>query len=131
MEQRRLMGGIELLYEILAENEYREVAARPELGAARSAITLIEHASKVDDLQHEVSLPRPHLPKELYQQFRLCSAFFVARIQMKAIQQRHAGTFMSWTDLDDGPPIYHCARWLLAFFLPMRLMLYGLVRSAT
>lgn len=103
LEQRRLFSGIEFLYDILAESEYREVAARPELGAARSEITEGQHASKIDDLQQQASLLRPHLPNELYQQYRLCAAF-VGRIQHKAIRQRDADTFISWTDLDDGSP---------------------------
>jgi hypothetical protein len=57
----------------------------------------------MDELQLRVSLVRPHLPDGLYQYYRLCASF-VGRIQMKAIRQRDAGIFVSWTDLDDGSP---------------------------
>lgn len=103
LEHRKLLSGIEFLYDILADNEYGEVVTKPELSAARSEITLSEHASKIDDLQQQASLLRPHIPDELYQQYRL-SAAFVGRIQYKAIRQRDTGTFISWTDLGDGSP---------------------------
>ncbi|MGG5171266.1 AlbA family DNA-binding domain-containing protein [Pseudarthrobacter sp. J1738] len=103
VEQRRLVSGVEFLYDILADSEYPEVPTRPELSSARSKISLGEYASMVDDLQLRVSLLRPHLPTELYQQYRLF-AVFLGRVQMKAIRQRDAGIFVSWTDLDDGSP---------------------------
>lgn len=103
LEQRKLMSGIEFLYDILADNEYGEVVARPELNAARSKITISEHATKIDDLRQQASLLRPHIPDELYQQYRLGAAF-VGRIQYKAIRARDIGTFISWTELEDGAP---------------------------
>lgn len=101
--QRRLVGGIELLYDVLTDREYSEVATNPKLRASRGRITQHELATKIDDLQLRVNLVRPHIPTELYNQYRLCAAF-LGRIQMKEIRQGDAGIFVSWTDLDDGSP---------------------------
>ena len=103
VEQRRLLSGIEYLYDILVDTEYQDVLTRPSLRVALGDISEWEHASRIDELQHRVNLVRPHIPEQLYQQYRLCSAV-VGRIHMKAIRQRDAGIFVSWTDLDDGSP---------------------------
>lgn len=103
VEQRRLVGGIEYLYDILADSEYQDVISQPQLGAARSRMTQEQFASRLDDLQMRVNFVRPHIPNELYQQYR-GYASFMGRIQMKAIRQRDAGIFVSWTELDDGSP---------------------------
>ncbi|MDA8216883.1 MAG: ATP-binding protein [Dehalococcoidales bacterium] len=103
VEQRRLLSGIEFLYDILVDREYEEVSTRADLSAARGQISQAAHASKMDELQLRVSLVRPHLSDVLYQRYRLCAAF-VGRVHMKAIRQRDAGIFVSWTDLDDGSP---------------------------
>lgn len=103
VEQRRLLSGIESLFDILVDTEYQEVLTRPSLRAALGDISQLEHARKMDELQYRVTLVRPHIPEQLYQQYRSCSAV-VGRIQMKAIRQRDAGIFVSWTDLDDGSP---------------------------
>jgi hypothetical protein len=103
VEQRRLLSGIEFLYDILVDTEYQEVVNRPDLGATIGGITQTQHASRMDELQLRVSLIRPHVPDQLYQQYRRCAAF-VGRLQMKAIRQRDAGIFVSWTELDDGSP---------------------------
>ncbi|MEV8150435.1 ATP-binding protein [Arthrobacter sp. NPDC080073] len=103
LDQRRLLSGIEFLYDILADSEYKLVITRPELSAARGHITPGDLASKIDELQLRVSVVRPHIPNGLYQQYRLCAAF-LGRIQLKAIRQRDAGIFVSWTDSDDESP---------------------------
>lgn len=103
VEQRRLLKGAEFLYDIFVDTEYQEVVSRPDLRATLGPVTQAEHAFKMEDLQLRVSLVRPHLSEQLYQQFRLCAAF-VGRIQMKMIRQLEAATFGSWTDLDDGTP---------------------------
>lgn len=103
VEQRRLVNGVEFLYDILMDVEYPEVVSRPELRDVIGPMTLIEHAAKLDELQLRVSRVRPHIPDRLYQRYRLCAAV-VGRIQMKAIRQRDAGVFWPWTELDDGSP---------------------------
>ena len=103
VEQRRLMGGVETLYDVLADSEYPEVITRPSPRALLGQLTLGQHAEGVDRLQLRVSLVRPHIPEQLYQQYRACAAF-VGRLQMKAIRQRDAGVFVPWTELDDGMP---------------------------
>lgn len=103
VEQRRLIGGIEFLYDILADSEYPEVITRSDFRASLGHLTEGQHAAMVDRLQLRVSLVRPHIPEHLYQQYRACAAF-VGRLQMKAIRQRDAGAFVPWTELDDGSP---------------------------
>lgn len=103
VEQRRLMGGVEYLYDILADSEYSEVITRSNLRAALGQLTEGQHAAQSDRLQLRVSMVRPHIPEKLYQQYRACAAF-VGRLQMKAIRQRDAGVFVPWTELDDGSP---------------------------
>jgi hypothetical protein len=111
VEQRRLMGGIEYLYDILADSEYPEVITRSSFRAALGQLTEGQHAARLDPLQLRVSLVRPHIPEQLYQQYRACAAF-VGRLQMKAIRQRDAGVFVPWTELEDGSPdlpLHHLA----------------------
>jgi Putative DNA-binding domain len=103
VEQRRLLGGLEYLYDIFYDLEYPEVVSRPDLRGALGSLSEGQHASRLDGLQLRVNLVRPHIPDELYQQYRACAAF-VGRLQMKAIRQRDAGIFVSWTVLDDGRP---------------------------
>ncbi|MEU6172745.1 ATP-binding protein [Streptantibioticus parmotrematis] len=103
VEQRRLMGGVEFLYDILADSEYPGVIARPDLRAALGDLTEGQHAAQLDRLQLRVSMVRPHIRQGLYQQYRACAAF-TGRLQMKAIRQRDAGVFVPWTELDDGSP---------------------------
>lgn len=103
VEQRRLMGGLEYLYEILADSEYGEVVTRHDFRVSLGQLTQGQHASKLDGLQLRVNMVRPHLSERIYQQYRACAAF-VGRLQMKAIRQRDAGIFAAWTELDDGSP---------------------------
>jgi Putative DNA-binding domain len=103
VEQRRLMGGVEYLYDILADSEYPDVITRSNLRVSLGQLTEGQHAASLDRLGLRVSLVRPHIPEQLYQQYRACAAF-VGRLQMKAIRQRDAGVFVPWTELDDGSP---------------------------
>ncbi len=103
VEQRRLLSGVEMLYDVLVDTEYQDVFANSNLRPAIGHTTQGEHAAQMDELHLRVNLVRPHIPDQLYQQYRLCAAF-VGRIQMKAIRQRDAGIFQSWTELDDGSP---------------------------
>jgi hypothetical protein len=103
VEQRRLMGGVEYLFDILVDNEYPEAITRPGLREALGHLTEGRHADDVDRLQFRVSLVRPHIPEELYQQYRACAAF-VGRLHLKAIWQRDAGVFLPWTELQNGSP---------------------------
>jgi hypothetical protein len=103
VEQRRALSGVEFLYDILADSEYQEVVTRPDLRAALGSSSQNDRASDMDELQLRVNLVRPHIPEQLYMQYRLCAAF-VGRIQLKATRQRDVGIFVSWTDLDDGSP---------------------------
>lgn len=103
VEQRRLMGGVEYLYDILADSEYSEVISRSSFRVSLGQMTEGQHAAQLDRLQLRVSLVRPHIPEQLYYQYRACAAF-VGRLHMKAIRQRDAGVFVPWTELDDGSP---------------------------
>jgi hypothetical protein len=103
VEQRRLLGGLEYLYDILVEPEYSDVPSRPQLLASLGQLTETQHASRVDELATRVSLVRPYLTDALYQQYRAFVAF-VGRLHMKAIRQRDRGEFRAWTQLDDGSP---------------------------
>jgi hypothetical protein len=103
VEQRRLMGGVEYLYDIFADSEYPEIIAKPDLRAALGQLTEGQHAAQLDRLQLRVNLVRPHIPEQLYQQYRACAAF-VGRLHMKAIRQRDASVFVPWTELDNGSP---------------------------
>lgn len=103
VEQRRLMSGVEFLYDILADSEYSEVITRPDLHAAFGNLTAAQHAANIDRLQLRVNMVRPHIPSALYQQYRACSAL-TGRLHMKAIQQRDASIFIPWTELDNGSP---------------------------
>lgn len=103
VEQRRLMGGVEFLYDVLVDSEYPKVITQPVLCASLGNLTAGEHAADVDRLQLRVSMVRPHIPDNVYRQYRACAAL-TGRLHMKAIQQRDAGVFMPWTELDDGSP---------------------------
>lgn len=103
VEQRRLMGGVEFLYDVLVDSEYPEVITTPVLCASLGKMTLGQHAEDVNRLQLRVSMVRPHIPENLYQQYRACASL-TGRLHMKAIQQRDAGVFMPWTELDNGSP---------------------------
>jgi hypothetical protein len=103
VEQRRLLSSIEYLYDILVDTEYKDVFSQPSLRAALGNLSEWQHSSKIDELKNRVNLVRPHIPEQLYLQY---SSWFavVGRIHMKAIRQREAGIFVSWTNLDDGSP---------------------------
>jgi hypothetical protein len=103
VEQRHMMGGVEFLYDILADSEYPEVITKPDLRAALGNLTTGQHAADVDRLQLRVSMVRPHIPENLYQQYKACAAL-TGRLHWKAIQQRDAGVFVPWTELGDGSP---------------------------
>jgi hypothetical protein len=103
VEQRRLMGGVEFLYDILLDSEYSEALARPSLLAALGNLTEGEFATQVDHLQLRVSMVRPHIPQTLYQQYRACSAF-TGRLHLKVMRQRDAKKLTSWTELEGGAP---------------------------
>jgi hypothetical protein len=103
VEQRRLMGGVEFLYDVLVDSEYSEVITTPTLYASLGKMTLGQQAEDVDRLQLRVSMVRPHIPETLYQQYRACASL-TGRLHMKAIRQRDAGVFVSWTELDNGSP---------------------------
>jgi hypothetical protein len=110
------MGGVEYLYDIFADSEYPEVITKPDLRAALGQLTEGQHAAQLDRLQLRVSLVRPHIPEQLYQQYRACAAF-VGRLHMKAIQQRDAGIFVPWTEMENGSPdlpLRHLALELIA-----------------
>jgi hypothetical protein len=101
--QRQLIVGAETLYDLLVDTEYADVVTRPELRAMLGSMSDLEHVTKVQELQHRVSLMRPYLPDGLYAQYRCWSAF-VGRVQMKVMRQIAAGVFRSWSELDDGTP---------------------------
>jgi len=103
VDQRRLMGGVEYLYDIFADSEYPEVITKPDLRDVLGHLTEGQHAAQLDRLQLRVNLVRPHIPEQLYQQYRACAAF-VGRLHMKAIRQRDAGVFVPWTELENGSP---------------------------
>lgn len=103
VEQRHLMGGVEYLYDILDDSEYPEVITKPSLRAALGNLTTMQHAAAVDRLQLRVSMVRPHIPENLYEQYRACAAL-TGRLHWKAIEQRDAGVFMPWTELNNGSP---------------------------
>lgn len=100
LEQRNLISGVEYLYDILVVQEFQEVMSRSDFRSALGTIGLLEHAEKTNETQQRVSRLRPHLPEELFQQYRQYSAF-LSRVQMKAIDRRNNGKFLSWTTLDD------------------------------
>ena len=62
VEQRRLMGGVEFIYDILADSEYPEVFSKPDFRDALGHLTEGQHASQVDRLRLRVNLVRPYLP---------------------------------------------------------------------
>lgn len=101
--QRQLILGAETLYDLLVDTEYPEVLTRPELRAMVGSMSDLEHVTRVQELQQQVSLVRPYLPDGLYEQYRRWSAF-VGRVQMKVVRQISAGVFRSWSELDDGAP---------------------------
>lgn len=103
VEQRRLMGGVEYLYDIFAESEYPEIITKPDRRAALGQLTEGQHAAQLDRLQLRVNQVRPHISEQLYQQYRACAGF-VGRLHMKAIRQRDAGVFVPWTELENGSP---------------------------
>jgi Putative DNA-binding domain len=103
VEGRRLLPGIETLYDMLWDSEYGLDAFKAYIRASLTDLTEIQHASRVDELQLRVSLIRPHIPDALYRQYRSCAAL-VGRVQWKAIRKRETGRFASWTDLESGSP---------------------------
>jgi hypothetical protein len=120
VEQRRLMGGVEYLYDILADSEYPEVITRPGFRDALGHLTEGQHAAQLDRLQLRVSMIRPHIPEKLYQQYRACAAL-VGRLHMKAIRQRDAGVFVPWTELDNRSPDLPLRQLALEFIPPGEL----------
>lgn len=66
----------------------------------------MQHATDTDNLMHRVSTVRPHIPENLYEQYRAWAAL-TARLHMKAIEQRDAGVFLPWTELKNGSPDEH------------------------
>ena len=103
VEQRQLLVGAETVYDLLVDTEYPDVVTRPELRAMLGSTSQLEHATRVQELQQRVSLVRPHLPDELYEQYRRWSAF-VGRVQLKVVRQVAVGVFRPWSELDDGAP---------------------------
>jgi hypothetical protein len=103
VEQRQLLVGAETVYDLLVDSEYPEAATRAELRAMVGSMSQLEHATRVQELQHRVSLVRPYLPDGLYEQYRRWSAL-VGRVQMKVVRQVAAGIFRPWTELDDSAP---------------------------
>ena len=103
VEQRRLMGGVEYLYDILADSEYPEVITRPSLRVVARTTNRGPACRPTRPPPATRNLVRPHIPEQLYQQYRACAAF-VGRLHMKAIRQRDAGVFVPWTELDNGSP---------------------------
>jgi hypothetical protein len=103
VEQRRPLSGVEFLYDVLLDTEYQDVFTDPNLGQALGSATQSGRALQMDAAHLRANLVRPHIPDSLYQRYRSCVAV-VGRIQMKAIRQRDASIFVSWTQLDDGSP---------------------------
>ncbi|WP_082115231.1 ATP-binding protein [Lentzea aerocolonigenes] len=103
VEQRRLMGGVEYLYDLLVDSEYADAITRPSLRASLGSHTMWQHADAVDGLQLRVSMIRPHISEHLYQQYRACAAF-TGRLHVRAMERRDAGVFLPWTELDNGSP---------------------------
>lgn len=103
VEQRQLLVGAETVYDLLVDTEYPDVVTRPELRTMLGSTSQLEHATRVQELQHRVSLVRPYLPDGLYEQYRRWSAF-VGRVQLKVVRQVAGGTFRPWNELDDGAP---------------------------
>jgi hypothetical protein len=106
VDQRQLIVGALTLYDLLVDTEYPDVVTRPELRAMLGSMSDLEHATRVQQLQQQVSLVRPYLPDGLYERYRRWSAF-AGRVQMKVMNQVAAGVFRSWTELDDGTPDGH------------------------
>lgn len=116
VEERELLGGVEFLYDLLPEPEYQEVMDKPDMRGLLGTLTEGQHAQKVDQSQKRVRLVRPHIPDELYQQYRACSAF-IARLEMKVIREREAGVFLPWTMRENGEedqPLYQMGLQLIA-----------------
>lgn len=103
VEQRQLLVGAETVYDLLVDTEYPDVVTRPELRAMLGLTSQLQHATRLKDLQQRVSLVRPYLPDELYEQYRRYAAL-VGRVQLKVVRQVAAGVFRSWSELDDGAP---------------------------
>lgn len=99
--ERELLGGAEYLYDLFAEPEYEEVMDKPEMRSLLGTLTEGQHARRIDQSQRRVRLVRPHIPDELYQQYRACSAF-IGRLEMKVIRERDAGKFLPWTTKENG-----------------------------
>ena len=91
------------MYDVLWESEYELFTSWPDMRASFGRLTEAQLASRIDELQLCASLVRPHIPDLLYQEYRSCAAL-VGRVQWKAIKQRDAGVFVSWTDLENGLP---------------------------
>jgi hypothetical protein len=103
VEQRRLVTGLEVLYDILMEAEYGDVMTNSKVREFLGDLSRAEHAHRFDELQLKVRLARPHLDDDVYFQYRRCAAF-VGRVQMKAIENRENGVFVAWNVLKDGSP---------------------------
>ncbi len=99
--QRESVSGIEYLHDVFLESEYPGVLAKPEYRQLLGVTTFSEHASAQNALQQRVSQIRPHIPETLFQKYR-CYSAVLGRIQMKAIERRVEGKFLSWTKLNDG-----------------------------
>lgn len=109
VHQRRLLSGLEYLYNILAEPEYPEVPQRELFRSALGRLTQREHADQIDNLQLRVALLRPHLSPGMFDQYRSCSAL-IGRLHMKAIEQRDEGVFLPWTLVRNGDDDVHLQR---------------------
>lgn len=103
VEQRRSLGGLEMVYDTLADSEYGEVVARGDLRNMIASQSMVEFASWVDGLTYRVKVVRPHLSDQLYELYKGYVAF-VGRLQMKAIQQLDRDTLKHWTEDNDGSP---------------------------
>ena len=101
VEERELLGGVETLYDLLAESEYQQAVDRSDMRVLLGTLTEGQLAQAIDRTQKRVRLVRPHLPDELYRQYRACSAF-VGRLNLKVVRERDTGVLLSWTQRESG-----------------------------
>ncbi len=120
VEHRQLISGVEYLYDILVDSEYASVPSDPRLNIALHELTEAGHAQTVGDLQRRVSLTRPYIPDQLYQQYRSLSGV-VGRVGLKAARQKEAHVFAAWTDLDDGGPDSYLRQMAAGLLAPTEL----------
>lgn len=102
VEQRRLVGGIETIHDLFTDDECQDARLSSRISAFLGSISGGEFNTELDRLMLSVGLIRPHIPDELYRQYKLLSSF-IGRIHWKAIDQRN-GALQPWTATKEGKP---------------------------